>query len=62
MCESTVYFIKDDREELVLEGVDCLESEDGQIRLVNIFGEEKMINARIKALSLVDHRIVLEPL
>ena len=62
MCESTVYFIKDDQEELVLEGVDCLESEDGQIRLVNIFGEEKMINARIKALSLVDHRIVLEPL
>ena len=62
MCESTVYFIKDDREELVLEGVDCLESEDGQIRLVNILGEEKMINARIKALSLVDHRIVLEPL
>ena len=62
MCESTVYFIKDDQEELVLEGVDYLESEDSLIRLVNIFGEEKRINARIKALSLVDHRIVLEPL
>jgi predicted RNA-binding protein len=62
MCESAAYLLKDGREELILESVDLLESEEGEIRLVNIFGEERRLKARIKALHLVDHRIVLEPL
>ena len=61
MCESAVYFVKDDQEELILESVDCLESEEGRIRVVNLFGEEKIVNGKIKALSLVNHKIFLEP-
>jgi predicted RNA-binding protein len=30
--------------------------------LVDLFGEEKRIKARVKRLSLVDHKIILEPL
>jgi len=60
MCESTAYLIVNGQEEMVLESVDSFESEGDQIRLVNIFGEEKKIKARIKALSLVDHKIILE--
>ena len=62
MCEAAVYFIRDDLEELILESVDCLEEEEGRIRLVNLFGEEKIVSGRIKALSLVNHKILLEPL
>ena len=62
MCESTAYLLKDGQEEALLEGVDLLESEGGEIRLVSIFGEEKRVAARIKSLSLVDHKIILEPL
>ena len=62
MCESTAYLLRDGQEEILLEGVDLIESGEREIRLVSIFGEEKRIAAKIKALSLVDHRIILEPL
>jgi len=40
--------------------VDILEPENGKLRLINIFGEQKTISARIKQLSLVNHKIILE--
>lgn len=62
MCEASAYVIKDGEEELVLESVDVLENKDGEINMVNIFGEQKQIKARVKTLSLVDHKIILDPL
>jgi predicted RNA-binding protein len=62
MCEAAAYLLKDGEEELLLESVDQLESEGSQIKIVNIFGEQREVKAKIKALSLVDHKIVLEPL
>jgi predicted RNA-binding protein len=62
MCEASAYIIKDGREELVLKDVDKLENEDGEISLVNIFGDQKRVKARLKALSLVEHKIILEPI
>jgi predicted RNA-binding protein len=60
MCEANAFIIRDGREELLLESVDLLEEEDGQVRLVNIFGEQKVLPAKIKKLSLVNHKIILE--
>ena len=60
MCEAAAFIIRDGKEELVLDSVDLLEPDNGQIRLVNIFGEQKILSARIKKLSLVDHKIILE--
>ena len=60
MCEASAYLIQDGKEELILESVDTLDSEDGEITLGNIFGEQKRVKARIKSLSLVDHKIILE--
>jgi len=45
---------------LVLEAVDILENEGGKLRVANIFGEQKLLNARIRSMSLVEHRIILE--
>ncbi|MBW1720886.1 MAG: CooT family nickel-binding protein [Deltaproteobacteria bacterium] len=61
MCEASAYLVKNGKEELVLESVDELEEEGGEIRMVNIFGERKHLKARIRSLSLVDHKIYLEP-
>ena len=61
MCESKAYILRDGQEELLLESVDLFESEEDQIRLVSIFGEEKKVRAKVKTLSLVDHKIILEP-
>jgi predicted RNA-binding protein len=35
---------------------------DGQLRIKNVFGEEKKLKARVKGFSLVDHKNILEPL
>ena len=61
MCESNAYILKDGVEEPIFENVDYLEEIDGTVKMVNLFGEEHIIKARIKTLSLVDHKIILEP-
>ena len=61
MCESTVYLIgKSGKEELFLESVDKVVPDGGTVLLEDILGRKKTVNARIKELALVDHRIVLE--
>jgi predicted RNA-binding protein len=60
MCEANAFIIRDGQEELLLESVDVLEQENDTIRLVNIFGEQKVLPAKIKKLSLVNHKIILE--
>jgi len=60
MCEANAYLLKDGKEELILEAVDVLETEGSQIRIANIFGEQKVVKARIRSMSLVNHRIILE--
>jgi predicted RNA-binding protein len=61
MCEANAYMLKEGKEELILEAVDILEqAEEGKIRLANIFGEQKVLDAKLKRMSLVNHKIVLE--
>ncbi|WP_028319845.1 CooT family nickel-binding protein [Desulfatiglans anilini] len=62
MCESKAYLFESGRENLVLESVDLLEEKPEGVRIVNLFGEERLLKARVKTLSLVDHKIILEPL
>jgi len=61
MCEANAYLLKEGKEELILEAVDILEqTEEGKIRLANIFGEQKLLDAKVKSMSLVNHKIILE--
>jgi predicted RNA-binding protein len=61
MCEANAFFFRNGEEELLLEGVDLVEpEEEGQIRLVNIFGEQKIIKAKLKSMNLVNHKILFE--
>ena len=61
MCEASAYFIRAGNEEFILEGVDLVQPEDnGQFRLVNIFGEQKIIQGNLKSMNLVDHKILFE--
>jgi predicted RNA-binding protein len=62
MCEANAYLRRGEEEELVLENVDRLIPQEGGILLEDIFGKKKVIKARIKEMTLVDHRIILEPL
>ncbi|BBB90165.1 MAG TPA: CooT family nickel-binding protein [Methylomusa anaerophila] len=62
MCEANVYLYRDDigKEELFMEQVDKVVPQNGELYLENIFGQRKTIAARIRELSLVDHRVILE--
>ena len=61
MCESTVYLIdKNGKESLYFELVDKIVTDKNTIYLEDILGQKKAVNARIKELALVNHRIVLE--
>ncbi len=44
------------------QSAELLEKKGSFIRLVSLLGEERTIEARVKSLSLVDHKIILEPI
>ncbi|MEW6067664.1 MAG: CooT family nickel-binding protein [Nitrospirota bacterium] len=60
MCEANAYIYRDGKEELYLENVDILKPEEGKILLKSLFGEQKVFEGKIKEISLLKHRIVLE--
>lgn len=61
MCEASAYLVdKDGREQLFLKSVDKLTVDGGRVYLVDIFGRQEQLRARIKSLALVDHKILLE--
>jgi predicted RNA-binding protein len=61
MCEANAFMIKNGEEKLLLESVDLVEpEEEGQVRLVNIFGEQKIIKGKLKSMNLVNHKILFE--
>jgi predicted RNA-binding protein len=60
VCEANAYLLKDGKEELFLESLDTVESDEGQLRLTSIFGEQKFVRGKIARLALVDHKVIIE--
>ena len=60
MCEYKVFLVSENGEQLIMDNVETVEPEDGGLRVVNLFGEEKHLAAHIHALELVDGRILLK--
>ncbi len=60
MCEANAYVYKDGKEELYLENVDILMPEGSRVYLKNLFGEQKTFEGRLKEISLLRHKILLE--
>lgn len=60
MCQTTAYVIEQGKEVPILEDVVSILPEDGTIRMVNLFGEEKVVPGRIKRIDLLTHRVMIE--
>ena len=61
MCEANAYIMDEDgNEKLLLEMVDKVIPEKDSIVLQNIFGQQKIVKAKIKEMALVEHKILLE--
>ena len=60
MCETSAYVIQDGKEELILENVNELHKEGDTIKMINLFGDQKVLEAQIKMISFIDNKIILE--
>lgn len=62
MCEANAFLKKKEDTDYTefLNAVDIVEPTENGLLLENIFGERKIIRAKITGLQLVDHKILLE--
>lgn len=61
MCEANAYLKEGNEEVLFMESVDIIEPHEEGLKLVDIFGTQKFVRAIIKDMTLLNHRIILEP-
>jgi len=62
MCEATAYILKQGMEEVFVKDVDVLESNGDELRITSLYGEQKTLKGKIKSISLIEHKIILESL
>ena len=60
MCQSNAYLERDGQQQLIIEDVGLIRPEGDKILLISIFGEEELVDANIKMIDLIHHKIVLE--
>ncbi len=59
MCDLKAYVKQNNREDLILEAVNLVRTEGGEIILKNLFGEEKRVRGTVQEVSLVKNRVVI---
>jgi predicted RNA-binding protein len=60
MCDLKAYVKSRGKEELLLESVNHLRVENGEVILKNLFGEEKRVRGEVTEVSLVKSRVLIE--
>ncbi|MCG8542060.1 MAG: CooT family nickel-binding protein [Clostridia bacterium] len=60
MCESMAYLKTPKGEEKIMEYVIEVRPEDGRVYLVDLLGEQKIVDGEIKEIRLIDHKIIIE--
>ena len=60
MCDLKVYVAKQGKEELLLEAVNVVRVEEGEVFVRNLFGEEKKVKGAVREVSLIKNRLVVE--
>ncbi|OFW59314.1 MAG: hypothetical protein A2V52_06690 [Actinobacteria bacterium RBG_19FT_COMBO_54_7] len=59
MCEAVVFLNRGGELERIMDDVVELKPEGDKLLLVDVFGEQKLVSARISEVELMDHRVVL---
>ena len=60
MCEANAYLKVGENETLFMEAVDVIEPYEEGLKLVDIFGKQMFVQAKINNMNLLNHRIILE--
>lgn len=59
MCEAVVFVVRDGEKRKVMENVVTVSPEGHQLLLTDLFGEQKLITARVEKVDLMGHEIIL---
>ncbi len=59
MCDLKAYVKQNTGEDLILESVNLIRTEGGEVILKNLFGEEKRVRGSVQEVSLVKNRVVI---
>jgi predicted RNA-binding protein len=60
VCDVKVYVARKGKEELLLEAVNHLRVEQGEVTVRNLFGEEKKVRGEVREVSLVKNRVIVD--
>jgi predicted RNA-binding protein len=60
MCDLNAYVLKQGKEELLLESVNHVRVENGEVVMRNLFGEEKKVRGQVREVSLTKNRVIVE--
>jgi predicted RNA-binding protein len=61
MCQTVAYVVEEGKEVAVLQDVVSVVPVEGGVRMVSLFGEERVVPGRIKQIDLLTHRILIQP-
>ncbi|MDI6689570.1 MAG: CooT family nickel-binding protein [Actinomycetota bacterium] len=59
MCESKVYMEKEGNLVEFMENVITIKPERDKLLLVDLFGEQKFVEADVKEIKFLDHKVIL---
>ena len=60
MCESKVFILENGQEKKLMDNVIHIEPQNGKLFMYDLLGEQKIVDAVIKEVRLLDHKIILE--
>jgi predicted RNA-binding protein len=60
MCESKVYILENGQEKKLMDNVIHIQPENGKLFMYDLLGEQKIVEAAIKEVRLLEHKIILE--
>jgi predicted RNA-binding protein len=62
MCEATAYLVSNGKEKEVMKDVAVVEVQGKRLTFRDILGNEKKLQARIKRIDLIQHKVAVEEL
>lgn len=59
MCELAVYLLEDGEEKILMEDVASIKPEGDRLVLTDLLGQQEIVEAKIKELKLLEHKVYL---
>lgn len=60
MCEAHAYLVTEQGQEKIMENVVRISYDGADLVLADLFGDEMRLEARIREIALIEHKIYLE--